>query len=115
MNSTKHSPEPWRIHRLNNGWPVITSDAHDIADLRLNGNGLARVEANARRIAAAVNACQGISSRALERGIVAELLQQLMLLADHLETPPHNLSDKMRALRLQEARATIAKANGRTA
>jgi hypothetical protein len=49
----KHTPGPWRIRWLTNGWPVITSDAHDIADLRLNGNGLPHVEANARLIAAA--------------------------------------------------------------
>jgi hypothetical protein len=32
---------------------VITSDAHDIADLRLNGNGLPHAEANAALITAA--------------------------------------------------------------
>jgi hypothetical protein len=47
------TPGPWRIHRLTNGWPVITSAAHDIADLRLNGNGLAHAEANAVLIATA--------------------------------------------------------------
>jgi hypothetical protein len=53
MNRPQHTPGPWRIHRLANGWPVITSDAHDIADLRLNGNGLAHAEANAALIASA--------------------------------------------------------------
>jgi hypothetical protein len=53
MTRPRHTPGPWRIHLLANGWPVITSDAHDIADLRLNGRGLAHVEANAALIAAA--------------------------------------------------------------
>jgi hypothetical protein len=75
--AVSHTPEPWQIHRLNNGWPVITSAAHDIADLRLNGNGRPHVEANARRICAAVNACPGLSTEALERGIVFVLLEAL--------------------------------------
>ena len=53
MTRPRHTPGPWRIHRLANGWPVIISDAHDIADLRRNGKGLPHVEANAALIAAA--------------------------------------------------------------
>ena len=53
MTRPRHTPGPWRIHRLTNGWPVITSDDHDIADLRLNGKGLPHAEANAALIAAA--------------------------------------------------------------
>jgi hypothetical protein len=53
LMASAHTPGPWRIHRLTDGWPVITSEAHDIADLRLNGNGLVHAEANARLIAAA--------------------------------------------------------------
>jgi hypothetical protein len=41
-----------------------------------------------------------------------ELLEQLTLLADHLETPTHGLTEAMRKLRSKEARAAIAKAKG---
>jgi hypothetical protein len=111
--ATDHTPEPWRIHRLNNGWPVITGDAHDIADLRYNGKGLAHVEANARRICAAVNACKGISTEALEQGIVAELLEALQA-QDMAEWDPEashrkGYFDRARELR----RAAIAQATRR--
>ena len=46
---------------------------------------------------------------------LAELLQQLVLPADHLETPRHPVSETIRGLRLREVRATIAKATGRRA
>lgn len=120
QQATAHTPEPWQITgqscrdyegaEIGTGNKtvavILTADAVEVTE---------EERANARRIVAAVNACKGISTEALEQGVVAELLQQLMLLADHLETPPHALSEQLRALRLRETRATIAKANGRTA
>lgn len=53
MTQTTHTPGPWTIHRLTNGWPRILSAQHDVCDMMLNGNGLPHVEANARLIAAA--------------------------------------------------------------
>jgi hypothetical protein len=97
-----HTPEPWRIHRLNNGWPVITSDAHDIADLRLNGNGLSYLEANARRIVAAVNACKGLATEALERGVIAELrhiLSELLTASGDLDAALDGVTDQFDAER----------------
>ena len=44
------------------------------------------------------------------RKVAPEMLQQLRLLTDHLETPPHALSENLRKLRVTEARAVIAKA-----
>ncbi|MHB1425442.1 MAG: hypothetical protein ACYC3I_19905, partial [Gemmataceae bacterium] len=38
--------------------------------------------ANARRICAAVNACEGISTEALEHGIVQELLERIRTVAE---------------------------------
>jgi hypothetical protein len=97
MTNTKHTAEPWRIYWLNNGWPVITSDAHDIADLRLNGHGLPHVEANARRICAAVNACERISTEALERGIISEMrhvLGELLTAAGDLDAVIDGVTDQ---------------------
>jgi hypothetical protein len=123
---TTHSLEPWHYEmdrsvstivaadptgEYPGGVYVAEIDGQDVGQFATNE----QHEANARRIVAAVNACQGISTEALEQGVLAELLQQLMLLADHLETPPHDLTEAMRALRLRQARVTIAKANGRAA
>jgi hypothetical protein len=97
QQASVHTPEPWRIHRLNNGWPVITSADHDIADLRLNGNGRPHVEANARRICAAVNACKGIGIEALERGILADLrhlLGELVSAAGDLDAAIDGVTDE---------------------
>lgn len=55
--------------------------------------------ANARRIVAAVNACQGINTEALEQGVVRELLEALEDLFNWL-TPDwqqSSLGDKARA------------------
>ena len=65
--------------------------------------------ANARRIVAAVNACQGIPTKALEQGIVAEMLNVLEHFYNWL-TPDwqqSSLGDK--------ARAAIARAKGAVA
>ena len=43
-------------------------------------------EANARRIVAAVNACEGLSTEALELGIVAELRDALQAASDWIDT-----------------------------
>jgi hypothetical protein len=64
--------------------------------------------ANARRIVAAVNACEGISTEALEQGVVAEMLEALEDLFNWL-TPDwqqSSLGDK--------ARAALAKATAPT-
>jgi hypothetical protein len=81
---------------------VITSDAHDIADLRLNGNGLPHVEANARRIVAAVNACQGIGTQALERGVIAgwrQILGEIVTAAGDLDATIDGATDQLDAER----------------
>jgi hypothetical protein len=91
----RHTPGPWRIHRLTNGWPVITSDGHDIADLRLNGKGLPHVEANAALIAAAPKLLES-----LER---AEFLMRRVADGDHQALS--NLRDAS-----NQARAAIVKA-----
>jgi hypothetical protein len=80
-DETKHSLEPWR---QNPEWPEEVKDAEDLVcaegwpardldspDFYRQQN---RQNANARRIVAAVNACAGISTAALESGVVGELL-----------------------------------------
>jgi len=79
-DQTQHTPEPWRYvddstpadKELGLGqYCIETADgAFDVASL-LNS------EADARRICAAVNACQGISTEALEQGAVKQLVQAI--------------------------------------
>jgi hypothetical protein len=66
----------------------------------------AQVAANAHRICAAVNACEGITTEALEQGVVAELMDQLTFLVRWAE-------DQGEECRF--ARAALAKAKGRPA
>jgi len=64
MSETKWSPEPWRIGQYH------VKDADDgcvVAVSRI-------MESDARRAIAAVNACAGLSTEALESGALARLL-----------------------------------------
>jgi hypothetical protein len=89
--STAHSPEPWHVE------PLQADHGGSIAICNREQGILAVIpplneddepdesttlrhpcdEANARRICAAVNGCQGISTEALEQGVVRELLEAL--------------------------------------
>lgn len=82
QQTTAHTAEPWRITgqscRDYEGAEIgagnktvaviLTADAVEVTE---------EERANARRICAAVNACQGISTEALERGAVSKLLEAL--------------------------------------
>jgi hypothetical protein len=75
--ATLHTPEPWEqdsndffaVTADNDGLLVAETEIHDRTDEECS--------ANARRIVAAVNACEGIATQALEQGVIAELLEAL--------------------------------------
>lgn len=73
----KHTPEPWAIRRTWDGKPVLDIEGplpdhcHEIARLPIFTT---RVEANARRIVACVNACAGISTEDIESGKLGNIL-----------------------------------------
>jgi hypothetical protein len=81
-----HTPEPWHYEM---DYSVTTIFAPDPAGqnpyyvAEIDGQDVGRFatreqhEANARRLVAAVNACRGLSTEALEQGVVAELLEAL--------------------------------------
>jgi hypothetical protein len=73
-----HTPEPWYIQPSDypGGLLIKPIPGQVIAQC----DQVPEMEANARRIVAAVNACQGISSEALEQGAVAEMLNALLIL-----------------------------------
>lgn len=84
----EHTATPWAAKPLGNGNHMIISGPGDIKRRSYNfandlvvgatyeRNDILRLpaEANARRIVAAVNACDGIPTEALEAGVVADLL-----------------------------------------
>ena len=79
-----HTPEPWAVQ------PIVEDGAQFIIGCNLGGlvgaalswpteidsGDFSRVEANARRIVAAINATAGISTEDLEAGVVRELREE---------------------------------------
>lgn len=57
-----HTPAPWRVHVDE----VFGADGYQV--MRFNGYG-STDQANARRIVACVNACEGIGTETLEAGL----------------------------------------------
>ena len=78
----EHTKEPWGKERYDISNPFAPSIPHifiegggrTIADVGLWTDMEARQEANGARIVATVNACAGISTEALEGGVVKELV-----------------------------------------
>lgn len=123
---SNHTPEPWRVGRpftVVSDTPVPEmggSDAVEYYGGHLIGESI--IEANARRIVACVNACQGLSTDELEQhGLVSavgyeliELTKQRDELLTALEeiascaTPYGNRAHSMEKI----ARAATAKAKG---
>jgi len=80
-NKPEHTPEPWETDLIY----VVASDPKGIhPDIYIaeiaheDSEGLiassAEQEANGHRIVACVNACEGISTEALEQGVIQEML-----------------------------------------
>lgn len=85
--SSEHTPGEWTAERIDysKGLDVsfeVTSGRRVIAgtymrEIKREAYLIAEDEANARRIVACVNACEGIPTEALESGAVRELLEAL--------------------------------------
>ncbi len=73
---SKHTPTPWgfgsglHVRKVEKGH----KDRSIIGTFSTH-LGREEMEANGRRIVAAVNACEGISTKALEEGVVKDLLE----------------------------------------
>lgn len=111
-----HTPAPWYVKH---GPDIriaakVGGDEIDIAEMRPDGFFYEELMVVAFRITAAVNACEGIPTEALEAGAVADLLKALAMMiaaqdeADVLEhdTTGHEGED----CALCVARAALAKA-----
>jgi hypothetical protein len=75
MKNRKHTPEPWYVQPSDypGGLLIKPIPGQVVAQC----DQVPEMEANARRIVAAVNACEGISTESLEKGVVRELLEAL--------------------------------------
>jgi hypothetical protein len=86
--ATPHTPEPWHYETDYSITTIFApdptgQDPYGTYVAEIDGQDVGRFasreqhEANARRLCAAVNACQGISTEALERGVIRELREAL--------------------------------------
>ena len=135
----KHTPTPWIQHNErdiftefgatnahgiaaddNNGWFIAsTSGGKTFVYGLLESMKYKEEVANARRIVACVNACEGIETSALESGgtIVADLLEQLERTVEFIKNYGNHkclqsIKFCVHCLLLSEASAAIAKAKG---
>ncbi len=106
--NSAHTPEPWFVQPSDNPGGLLIKPIP--GQVVAQCDELPQMEANARRICAAVNACQGIRTEALEQMVIAEMREALQMLVEDVNTLVAFPLDKLR-----KARAVIAKATGRAA
>ena len=111
-----HTPTPWTINKEANRGRSIDGGKHaEIATCWLCvGSTGKEMEANAARIVACVNACDGISNEALDAGVIAELVQALKIARGYVKDTSNGLDiseyTEMAKEDLAEIDAAIAKA-----
>ena len=102
MTKPKHTPEPWNIPTVGSGKMIWDSKGTCIALVRSLDN----AEANAKRIVACVNACEGINPEA-----VSDMYAALVHITDAFEI---NIDGAHAEAIFNKAKKAIAKAEGRT-
>jgi hypothetical protein len=105
-----HTPGPWHVH---NHVHVHGAAGQRIASVKGEFGDPAK-SANANRIVAAVNACQGIGTEALEQGVIGDLLEALERLVYDASGNQDNPMIRVKTVAtIEQARVIIAKATGR--
>ncbi|HWG41177.1 MAG TPA: hypothetical protein VN688_00205 [Gemmataceae bacterium] len=107
QQASTHAPEPWEHHGNCLIYGQCSGDDDDegpfVADVCNHPNVYTEQErANARRIVAAVNACEGINTEALERGVITELrhvLGDLLTAASDLDAALDGATEEFKAER----------------
>lgn len=95
-----HTPEPWFVQPSDNPGGLLIKPIP--GQVVAQCDQVPEMESNARCIVAAVNACKGISTEALERGIVAEMqlvLGELLTAAGDLDAAIDGVTDQFDAER----------------
>ena len=91
QQAAAHTPEPWGDNDdgviLGNldGYTGVAPMVAAVVGYDDDGNATEEAKANTVRIVAAVNACEGIPTEALERGIVGEMLAALQEAREEIE------------------------------
>ena len=96
--ATAHTAEPWFAQRSDHPGGLLIKPIP--GQVVAQCDEVPEMEANARRICAAINACKGISTEALERGIVAEwrhVLGELLTAAGDLDAAIDGATDQFDA------------------
>jgi hypothetical protein len=104
--ATAHTPEPWYVQPSDypGGLLIKPIPGQVVAQC----DQVPEMEANARRICAAVNACKGISTGALEQGVIQKLLADLEALIVQIdEDVPTDTTTRHFAAAYDEALATL--------
>jgi len=115
----QHTPGPWRVVEKGLGWreiwagnrAVVRADGYYSAKYEDYECGVAISEPNARRIVAAVNACEdaGLSTEALESGVVREMIEALeVLVRANYDITPASAMDEL----WRQAERVLAKVRG---
>jgi len=112
MRKAQHTPGPWEIDEFHN---IQTPDGQlllgGVVTPMTAGSSMQTAHVNASRIVAAVNACEGISTKALEDGVVKELLEAL----EYYTEAKCSVVDGDQIIGIDDgdlARAALAKAKG---
>src|SRR5690606_9872795 len=115
----RYTPGPWRVVEKERGWreiwagnrAVVRADGYYSAKYEEYECGVAISEPNARRIVAAVNACEdaGLSTEALESGMVREMVEALEVLLPSIEDAVGEIYDWPE---YERAKAVLAKVRG---
>jgi hypothetical protein len=122
--TSSHFPEPW-TYDFNRPFGIVNIIAPDPSGEYPKGLYVAEIdtddvgcftsyeqhEANTRRICAAVNACEGISTESLEKGVILEMLEALRLLTRAVE----ERNDAAMTMHADYATVLLDKATGRAA
>lgn len=119
---TEHTPGPLVVGRRDtDGWEdgestilidAKTNSAYFLASVFwLGADKVEEQIANARRLVAAWNACLGISTEALEDGIIADLIRNLETSTKFIEIESGKVRDDVREL-IEESTAILIKAKG---
>lgn len=103
MSESKHTLEPWEVFHGDGPIDCPGIDAGDLSivvfgerltgDFGVQGHTVDEAHANARRIVAAVNATSGISTEALEAGVVAEMVEVLHAIRNPDASSPDKFPD----------------------